>query len=303
MNNGIVPARTTTSRSAISFFIENGFFRPSNNVTMESSASHPNGSPIKLRLTNVSKTFQGTTAQPLEALGPVDLEVKEGECVVFFGPSGCGKSTLLNMIAGFERPSTGEITLEDQPVTRPGNDRLMLFQEHALFPWLTVIRNVTYGLKNERRFKFRLRKQREAARSWLKLMHLEEFEKSRVHELSGGMKQRVALARALAPDPKVLLIDEPFPALDALVRTKLYGDLQEIMERTRKTIISVTHDPREAACLGDRVLVFTSRPGRIKQEIRVDLPRPRDINAAPIGEYANRIMAELENQPDEKRTG
>ena len=165
------------------------------------------------------------------------------------------------------------------------------------------MKNVSFGLKNERRFRFRPWKQREVARSWLKMMDLEEFEKSLIHELSGGMKQRVALARALAPDPKVLLIDEPFPALDALVRAKLYGDLQEILVSTKKTIISVTHDPREAACLGDRVLIFTPRPGRIQREIRVDLPRPRDINAPEVGEYAKQIMAELENHTDEKRPG
>src|SRR5207248_5498897 len=140
-------------------------------------------------------------------------------------------------------------------------------------------------------------------RSWLKMVHLEEFESALIHELSGGMKQRVALARALAPDPKVLLIDEPFPALDALVRSKLYGDLQEILTRTNKTIISVTHDSREAACLGNRVVVFTARPGRIKKEIRIELPRPRDINDPKVGEYATQIMAELEGQPDEKRAG
>ena len=207
----------------------------------------------------------------------------------------------MNLIAGFEAPSSGEIVLEGKPVTKPGSDRLMLFQEHGLFPWLNVIRNVTFGLRNERRFRFRPRKRREVARSWLKLMHLEEFEKALVHELSGGMKQRVALARALAPDPKVLLIDEPFPALDALVRAKLYGDLQEILVRTRKTIISVTHDPREAACLGDRVIIFTPRPGKIKKEIQVDLPRPRDINDPKVGEYATQIMGELEGQPDEKQ--
>lgn len=254
----------------------------------------------KLRISNASKTFQSAT-QTAEALAPVDLEIREGEYVVFFGPSGCGKSTLLNLIAGFEKPTTGEITLEGEPVTRPGRDRLMMFQEHALFPWLNVIRNVMYGLKNEGRYRFRLRKQREAARTWLKMMGLEEFEDALIHELSGGMKQRVALARALAPDPKILLIDEPFPALDALARTKLYGDLQEILVRTKKTIISVTHDPREAACLGDRVVIFTPRPGRIQREIRVDLPRPRDINAAEVGEYASQIMAELESQADEKQ--
>jgi NitT/TauT family transport system ATP-binding protein len=274
---------------------------------MNTSASEPASSPatprgVKLRLANVSKTFQNGT-QTVEALAPLNLEVKEGEYVVFFGPSGCGKSTLLNLIAGFEAPSRGEISLEGHPITRPGNDRLMMFQEHALFPWLSVIKNVMYGLKNEPRFRFRLKKQREAARTWLKMVHLEEFETALIHELSGGMKQRVALARALAPDPKVLLIDEPFPALDALVRGKLYGDLQDILTRTGKTIISVTHDSREAACLGDRVIIFTPRPGRIKKEILVDLPRPRDINDPRVAEYASRIMAELEGQPDEKQPG
>jgi len=270
----------------------------------ENPAPEPEVSPaplptVKLRLANVSKTYQSAT-QTGEALAPLDMEVEEGECVVIFGPSGCGKSTLLNLIAGFEPPTTGEITLGGKPVTKPGSDRLMMFQEHALFPWLNVIRNVMYGLKNERGFRFRPWKQREAARSWLELMHMEEFETALVHELSGGMKQRIALARALAPDPKVLLIDEPFPALDALTKTKLYGDLQEILVRTKKTIISVTHDPREAACLGDRVVIFTPRPGKIQREIRVDLPRPRDINAAEVGEYAAQIMAELESQSDEK---
>ncbi len=256
-------------------------------------------SQVKLKLTNVSKTFQSAT-QTVEALAPFNLEIQEGEFVVFFGPSGCGKSTLLDIIAGFEAPSTGEVLFEGNPVTMPGNDRLMMFQEHTLFPWLNVVRNVMYGLKNKREFRFRPWKQRETARSWLKMIGLEEFETSLVHELSGGMKQRVALARALAPDPKVLLVDEPFPALDALVRTKLYTDLQEILVRTGKTIISVTHDPREAACLGDRVLIFTPRPGRVQKEIRVDLPRPRDVNDREVGEYASQIMAELENPPDEK---
>lgn len=259
----------------------------------------PMGASVKLRFKDVSKTFQ-SGKQEVEALAAVNLEIMEGEYVVFFGPSGCGKSTLLNMIAGFEAPDSGEILLEGVPVTKPGSDRLMVFQEHALFPWLNVIRNVMYGLKNEPGYRFRPWKQRRAARSWLELIHLEEFETALVHELSGGMKQRVALARALAPDPKVLLIDEPFPALDALAKAKLYGDLQEILVRTNKTIISVTHDPREAACLGDRVVILTPRPGRIQKEIRVDLPRPREINAPEVGEYADRIIAELESQADER---
>jgi NitT/TauT family transport system ATP-binding protein len=265
-----------------------------------SRPSAPPSPTVKLRLTNVSKAFQSAT-QTVEALAPLNLEVMEGEYVVFFGPSGCGKSTLLNLIAGFEAPSTGEITLEGKPIRKPGSDRLMMFQEHALLPWLNVIKNVMLGLKNERAFRFRPWKQRKVARSWLKMMHLEEFETALIHELSGGMKQRVALARALAPDPKVLLIDEPFPALDALTKAKLYGDVQEILVRTAKTIISVTHDPREAACLGDRVLIFTPRPGRIQREIRVDLPRPRDINAPEVAGYAGQIMAELESLSNERQ--
>jgi len=245
-----------------------------------------------LKLTDVSKTFESTTQQ-VEALQPINLEVNKGEFVVFFGPSGCGKSTLLNMIAGFEAPTGGRILLEGQPVTKPGPDRLMLFQEHALFPWLNVIDNVLYGLRRQRGFRFKRKARRQRARELLEMMHMSEFEKSAIHELSGGMKQRAALARALAPDPKVLLIDEPFPALDALVRAKLYGELQEILVRTHKTILSVTHDPNEAACLGDRVFVFTGRPGQIKAEIPVTLPRPREISDPELAKFSSAIMAEL----------
>jgi NitT/TauT family transport system ATP-binding protein len=245
--------------------------------------------PVKLKLKEVSKTYANAT-QSVAALHHINAEIREGEFVIFFGPSGCGKSTLLNIIAGFEEVSSGEIALDGVPVEGPHHDRLMLFQEHGLFPWLNVIENVRYGLK--RQFRFRPKARREKARQFLQMVHLDQFEKAAIHELSGGMKQRVALARALAPDPKVLLVDEPFPALDALTRAKLYGDLQEIFLRTRKTIVLVTHDPREAACLGDRV--FSGRPGRIKAEIRVELPRVRDINDPRVGEYARIIMGELE---------
>ena len=163
---------------------------------------------------------------------PINAEIRAGEFVVFFGPSGCGKSTLLNLIAGFEEPTEGEITLDGARVEGPHHDRLMLFQEHGLFPWLNVIENVLFGLKRQFRFKPKARRQK--ARQFLQMVHLDQFEKAPIHELSGGMKQRVALARALAPDPKVLLVDEPFPALDALTRTKLYGDLQEIFLRTQE---------------------------------------------------------------------
>ena len=247
--------------------------------------------PVKLKLTKVSKTYANGT-QSVAALEPVNVEIREGEFVVFFGPSGCGKSTLLNIIAGFEDVTEGEITLDGRQVEGPHHDRLMMFQEHGLFPWLNVIQNVMYGLK--RKFRFKPGARRAHARQFLQMVHLGEFEKARIHELSGGMKQRVALARALAPDPKVLLVDEPFGALDALTRAKLYGDLQEIHQRTGKTIILVTHDAREAACLGDRVLVFSGRPGRVKADITISLPRPRDINDPVVAECAAGIMAQME---------
>jgi NitT/TauT family transport system ATP-binding protein len=258
------------------------------------------GTTAMLGLEGVSKSFK-SGKQTVEAVRDVSLEIAPGEFVVFVGPSGCGKSTLLNMIAGFDHPTAGRILVEGVPVKRPHPDRLMMFQEHALFPWLNVIQNVTYGLRWKYRFKPRFRKSR--GKEMLHMVHLDEFERSRVHELSGGMKQRAALARALAPDPKILLIDEPFPALDALTRQKLYGDLQEIFTATGKTIVSVTHDTREAACLGDRVIIFSARPGQIKGEVLIDLPRPRDLNDPKVAEYAQRIMRELEGDLANEKSG
>ncbi|MDB6055605.1 MAG: transporter, ATPase protein [Verrucomicrobiales bacterium] len=249
--------------------------------------------PGTLSIQNVSKQFESDD-QEVSALAKINLTINPGEFVIFVGPSGCGKSTLLNMIAGFERPSEGTILLDGKQVTKPHNDRLMMFQEHALFPWMNVIDNISYGLRWKFRFNWKKRKQR--ARELLSMVHLEQFEKASVHQLSGGMKQRVALARALAPDPKILLVDEPFPALDALTRQKLYGDLQELFTRTGKTIVSVTHDTREAACLGDRVVIFSGRPGRIIKEIAVNLPRPRDFNDPEVGRISESIMAELQHE-------
>ncbi len=278
----------------------------SNRTAIPSTPAAPPSQPAsrtaKLRLAKVTKTFQAAS-QKTEALQAVDLDILEGEYVVLFGPSGCGKSTLLNLVAGFEEPTSGEILLDDRPIDGPGNDRLMMFQEHGLFPWLNVLENVMYGLRWERAYRFKPRARTQKALELIRLVHLEEFAGSRIHELSGGMKQRVALARALAPDPQVLLIDEPFPALDALVRAKLYLELQDILVRTRKTIVSVTHDPREAACLGDRVVVFTSRPGRIRAEIKVDLPRPRGINDPQVAHFAGKITAAMEEGTNEKDPG
>lgn len=251
------------------------------------------GPAFKLVVDGVSKHF-ATRSGTLEALGPVSFSVKEGEMVCLLGPSGCGKSTMLNIIAGLESPDTGKVMADGRPVSSPGPDRMMLFQEHALFPWLDAIGNVLFGLKLKPNL---TRAERlDVARFYLKLVGLEKFERTNIHELSGGMKQRVALARALAPNPQVLLMDEPLAALDALTREQLYGDLQRIFAERRKTVVFVTHNVREASCLGDRVLLFSPRPGRIEQEFVVDLPRPREINNVSLTERAAVIMRALKRQ-------
>jgi NitT/TauT family transport system ATP-binding protein len=245
---------------------------------------------LKLVIDNVSKSYESGAQQSVPALDPVNIEINEGEFVVFVGPSGCGKTTLLNLIAGFARPSGGQILLDGKEVERPGRDRLMMFQEPALFPWLNVIDNVSYGVP---RNWLRLAARKEKARAFLRMVHLEKVEKSLIHELSGGMKQRVALARALAPDPRVLLIDEPFSGLDAMVKLELYLELQRIHQETRKTIIFVTHEMQEAACLGDRILIFSGSPGRVMHEVRIDLPRPRDFNDPKVMGFATELMDKL----------
>ncbi len=244
----------------------------------------------KLSLRAVSKHFP-SGAHPVHALDRVSLEVGESEFVCLVGPSGCGKSTLLNIIAGLERADEGEVLSDGSPVNSPGRDRMVMFQESALFPWLDVRRNVLFGL----RLKPGLTRdeRRHVADFYLRLVGLEKFARSYVHELSGGMKQRVALARALAPNPRVLLMDEPFAALDALTREQLYGDLQRIWQQRKKTIVFVTHNVREAACLGDRVILFSRNPGRIREQFQINLPRPRDINSIELARYATEITAAL----------
>jgi len=246
--------------------------------------------PSKLSIKDVSKTFNSAAGKVL-ALDRVSLQVGEGEFVCLVGASGCGKSTLLNIIAGLEKPDSGDVMTNGKAVTGPGRERLVMFQEAALFPWLDVLGNVLFGLKLKPHLtdKDRLA----VARYYLELVGLSRFEHSNIHELSGGMKQRVALARALAPNPRVLLMDEPFASLDALTREQLYGDIQSIWEARRKTIVFVTHNVREAACLGDRVLLFSPHPGRIREEFIIELPRPRDINSVDLAGYASRITRAL----------
>src|SRR5438309_6642207 len=246
--------------------------------------------PSKLAIDNVSKSFQSASGTVL-ALDHVSLKVAEGEVVCLVGTSGCGKTTLLNIIAGLQKADSGAVLADGKPVTGPGRERLVMFQEPALFPWLDVFGNVLFGLKlkpnltNEDR--------REVAKYYLELVGLSRFEHANIHELSGGMKQRVSLARALAPNPRVLLMDEPFAALDALTREQLYGDIQEIWKARRKTIVFVTHNVREAVCLGDRVVLFSPHPGRICEQFKIELPRPRDINSITLAQHASEITRSL----------
>jgi NitT/TauT family transport system ATP-binding protein len=248
--------------------------------------------PSKLAIENVSKSFTGASGTVL-ALDRVSLNVAEAEFVCLVGASGCGKSTLLNIIAGLEKPDSGTVLADAKPVTGPGRERLVMFQEPALFPWLDVIGNVLFGLKLKPSLTRKDR--RDVASYYLELVGLSRFEHANIHELSGGMKQRVSLARALAPNPRVLLMDEPFAALDALTREQLYGDIQRIWKARRKTIVFVTHNVREAACLGDRVLVFSPHPGRIREEFVVNLPRPRDINSVDLAVHAAEITKALKS--------
>ena len=252
--------------------------------------AHTHSAAPKLILEQVSKWFK-TSSLHVHALDDVTLRIAEGEFVCLVGPSGCGKSTLLNIIAGLDRPDQGLVQADGQTITGPGPHRLVMFQEAALFPWLTVLGNVLFGLKL--RNGLTATEQRETAEYYLELVGLKRFMHSNVHELSGGMKQRVALARALAPNPSMLLMDEPFGALDALTREQLYGDIQRIWSQHRKTIIFVTHNVREAVCLGDRVILFSPNPGRIREEFAIPLPRPRDINSVDLARYATEITRVL----------
>jgi NitT/TauT family transport system ATP-binding protein len=226
----------------------------------------------------------------VSAIENISLSIEEGQFVCFVGPSGCGKSTLLNILAGLDRPTNGQVVLNGQVVTETGPDRVMVFQENALFPWLKVIDNVEFGLKmagveKERRLEISMR--------YLDLMQLSKFSNLYTYQLSGGMKQRVAIARALVTDPEVLLMDEPFAALDSQTRDLLLVELQLIWAKTRKTIVFVTHNILESVCLGDKVIVFTSRPGKIKAEIAVDYRRPRLSEDTELQRYQRRILEEL----------
>jgi sulfonate transport system ATP-binding protein len=263
---------------------------------IEPGAQEISGSgKIKLRIRGVSRSFE-TPQGSLLALSKIQFEVMEGEFVCIVGPSGSGKSTLLNLIAGLDQPDKGEVWTDGRRVASTGSDRIVIFQELGLFPWLTVQENVEFGLRMrgvgaaERQAK---------AREYLRLVHLSGFENSLIHQLSGGMKQRVALARSLITEPDVLLMDEPFAALDAQTRDLLHEELERIWTATRKTIVFVTHNVREAVRLGTRVLVMTFRPGRIKSEFPISLPRPRSLEDPELTLRAREIVSQLKAEIDE----
>jgi len=232
----------------------------------------------RLEVTGVRKVFQPDDGrQPIVAIERFDLAVEDGEFVCLLGPSGCGKSTLLNVIAGFVRPTEGRVTLDGVEVSAPGRDRGVVFQDHALFPWFRVGQNVEFALK----MGGLPRPERERiADRYLDLVGLRAFRAAFPKELSGGMKQRVAIARALAGDPKILLMDEPFGALDAQTRRTMQDEVTKIWTATGKTIVFVTHAIEESLLLADRVVVMSSRPGRIKAVLPVPLDRPRSDVAA-----------------------
>jgi NitT/TauT family transport system ATP-binding protein len=227
------------------------------------------------------------------ALDGIDLEIGDDEFLTILGPSGCGKTTLLNIVACFENASGGEVLLDGEAVRKPGPDRGVVFQEYALFPWLTAQQNIEFGLRERGMARA---ERRERVRRQIASVGLSGFEQRYPQELSGGMRQRVALARVLVNDPKILLMDEPFAALDAQTRSMMQQELLGVWGAERRTAIFITHNIEEAVLLGDRVVVMTARPGRIKEIVPIDLPRPRDVTSAEFNAIRRRIGALLEDE-------
>jgi len=247
----------------------------------------------KVGLSDICLSYRTQSGERLLALDHINLQVRAGEFVCIVGPSGCGKSTLLHLIAGLHAQSSGQILVDGHPVEGTGTDRIMIFQDHGLFPWLTVGENVEFGMKMKGVPKV---ERHERTEHYLQLVHLAKFEKSYIHQLSGGMRQRVAIARALATEPDVLLMDEPFAALDAQTRDLLHDELERIWSETGRTIIFVTHNVREAVRLGDRVVLLTFRPGRVKSEFPIELARPRSLEDPEVALTARAVLDELRDE-------
>ena len=248
----------------------------------------------KLLIENVSRVFPGVRGGlPTRALEPTTITVGDNDFVTILGPSGCGKSTLLRLVAGLDTPTAGEVLLDGKPVTRPGPDRGMVFQSYTLFPWLTVADNVAFGLREKG---VAASERTRIVAEWLTRVGLTSFANHYPKQLSGGMQQRTAIARALANDPAILLLDEPFGALDNQTRALMQELLLGIWERERKTVLFVTHDIEEAIFLGSRVVVMSARPGRIKAEITIDLPHPRSYKVKTTPEFValkERLVEEI----------
>ena len=246
---------------------------------------------IKLKIQNVSKNYDARNAK-VTALNKVDLEIRENEFVCVIGPSGCGKSTLLNIIAGLIEPSQGKVFLDGEEIKGTGKERGVVFQQYALFPWLTVLENVKFGLKLQR---LPDKEATEIAMRYIKSVDLEDFVNAYPKELSGGMKQRVAIARAYAVNPEVLLLDEPFGALDAQTRAQLQTELLNTWQTEKKTCFFITHDVDEAILLASRIIIMSARPGRIKQILDVDIPYPRTQETKNSAKFLE-MKAEIRNE-------
>jgi NitT/TauT family transport system ATP-binding protein len=245
----------------------------------------------KLEAIGLRKVFAGRRGREIVAIEEISLAIADREFVCIVGASGCGKSTLLRLVAGLEEPSAGSLQLDGQEIAGAGRDRGMVFQQYTLFPWLTVRRNVEFGLRDLGR-----RERTGVARHFLDLVGLGRFEDSYPGELSGGMQQRTAIARALAYKPEILLMDEPFGALDAMTRDFLHDELERIWADTGITILFVTHNVREAARLGDRVVVLSSRPGRVVGDHTVEIPRPRRIESPEVAALAAHVTDHLRQE-------
>lgn len=253
---------------------------------------------MTLQLQNISKTFPTGDGSAVEALSGITLEVKDSEFVSVLGPSGCGKTTLLRIVAGLEKPTAGTIRLDGEEIGGPSPRMAMIFQEYSLYPWRTVIRNIEFGLEVKGLSKEERRKK---AAEYLELVGLRDFADRYPYELSGGMRQRVAVARALAIEPHILLMDEPFGALDAQTRNKLQRELLEIWEKTKKTVLFVTHSVDEAVFLSDRIVILSPRPGRVREIVRVGLPRPRDRTGIEFARIRRYVLDHMETMAAPER--
>jgi NitT/TauT family transport system ATP-binding protein len=258
---------------------------------LQSRSAGPRG----VRCAGVGKVWNPGTARAYEALADVTLDIDPGEFIVLLGPSGCGKSTLLYLIAGLEQPTSGRIMANGEPVVAPAPHRSLIFQETSLFPWLNVWQNVSFGLSIRGA---PAEERRETARRVLARVGLAEAIERHPDELSGGMRQRVAVARALAMQPEVLLMDEPFAALDVQTRVKMQGFLLDVWDASKASVLFVTHHMDEAIALADRIVVFTARPGRIKEIVPVDAPRPRDLTSPAALDLRVRLTALLQDEVD-----